>query len=92
MLIHFSHVQRFATLWTVACQAPLSSDTLQEEYWSELSCPPPEDLPNPGTEPESPVSLTSQADFLPLSHQETHHVLHNDSQTTSLSFLLTLKS
>ena len=27
--VHFSHVQWFVTLWTVACQAPLSSDTLQ---------------------------------------------------------------
>ena len=24
MLSHFSHVQFFATLWTVACQVPLS--------------------------------------------------------------------
>ena len=28
----------------------------RQEYWSGLPCPPPGDLPNPGTEP---VSLTS---------------------------------
>ena len=28
-LSHFSHAQLFATLWTVACQAPLSMGTLQ---------------------------------------------------------------
>ena len=27
VLIHFSHVRLFATPWTVACQAPLSSDS-----------------------------------------------------------------
>ena len=30
-------------------------DSLQE-YWSVLPCPPPADLPDPGIEPESPVS------------------------------------
>ena len=29
MLSHFSDVQFFATLWTVACQAPLSMRILQ---------------------------------------------------------------
>ena len=33
----FSHVQFFATLWTVVCQAPLSMKTLQQEYWSSIS-------------------------------------------------------
>ena len=46
------------TLWTVARQALLSVGFSRREYWSGLSCSPPEDLPNPGTEP---VSLTSSA-------------------------------
>ena len=54
----FSHVQLFATLWTVACQAPLSMGFSRQEYWSGLPYPPPEDLPDPGTEP---VSLMSPA-------------------------------
>ena len=28
----------------------------RQEYWSELSCPSPGDLPNPGLEPRSPTS------------------------------------
>ena len=58
VLSGFSQVQFFATLWTVACQAPLSMGFSRQEYWSGLPCPPPEDLPDPGTEP---VSLTSPA-------------------------------
>ena len=36
-----------------ASQVPLSIEFSSQEYWSELSCPPPEDLPDPGTEPIS---------------------------------------
>ena len=43
----------FATLWTVACQAPLSVGVPRQEYWSGLSFPSPGDLPDPGIEPES---------------------------------------
>ena len=50
-----SHVQLFATPWTVAYQAPLSIGFSREEYWSGLSFPSPGDLPNPGTEPRSPT-------------------------------------
>ena len=56
MLSHFSHVQLFVTLWTVACQAPLSMGILQQEYWSRLPFPSPGDLPDPGMEPASPTS------------------------------------
>ena len=41
------------------------------EYWSGLSFPSPEDLPNPGIEPESPVALALQMDSLPPSNQES---------------------
>ena len=41
MLSHFSCVQFFATLWTVAHQAPLSMGFSRQEYWSGLPCPPP---------------------------------------------------
>ena len=40
----------------------------RQEHWSGLPCPPPEDLPNPGTEPVSCL-LHWQADSLKLSHQ-----------------------
>ena len=50
VLSHFSHVQLFATPWTVACQALLSMGFSREEYWSGVPCPFPGDLPDPGTE------------------------------------------
>ena len=57
-----SHVQLSATLWTVACQAPLSMEFSRQEYWSGLLFPSPGDLPDPGTEPTFPAL---QADSLP---------------------------
>ena len=44
-LSHFRGVQLFATLWTVAHQAPLSIGFLRQGYWIGSPCPPPEDLP-----------------------------------------------
>ena len=40
-----SHVQLFATPWTVAYQAPLTMEFSRQEYWSRLPCPPPEIFP-----------------------------------------------
>ena len=54
-----------ATLWTVACQTPLSMGFFGQEYWSGLLFPPPGDLPNLGIEHTSPESPTLQADSLP---------------------------
>ena len=54
-----------ATLWTVACQAPLSMGFSRQEYWSELPCCLPGDLPDPGIKP---VSSALQADSLLLSY------------------------
>ena len=52
-----SHVQLFATLWTVARQAPLSMEFSRQESWSGLLFPTPGDLPDPGMELESLGSL-----------------------------------
>ena len=41
------------SLWTVGPQAPLSMEFSRQEYWSELPCLPPGDLPNPKIEPTS---------------------------------------
>ena len=54
MLSHFSHVQLFATPWTVAHQAPLSMEFSQARIL--LPFPPPGDLHGPGLEPMSPVA------------------------------------
>ena len=58
VLSHFSHVRLCVTLWTIALQAPLSTDLSRQEYWSRLPFPSPRDLPHPGIEP---MSLTSPA-------------------------------
>ena len=48
----------FVTPWTRARQSPLSMGFSKQEYWSELPCPPPGNLLDPGIEP---VSLMSPA-------------------------------
>ena len=45
----------FATLWTVAHQAPLSMGFPKQEYWSGLPFPPPRHLCNPGIKLVSPA-------------------------------------
>ena len=58
MFSRFSHVWPSATPWTVAHQAPLSMRFPRQEDWSELPFPSLGDIPNPGIEPASPVSLS----------------------------------
>ena len=55
MLSRFSRVQLFATPWTVALQAHLSTEFSRHEYRSGLPFPYPGDLPNPGINPGSPA-------------------------------------
>ena len=43
----------FETLGTVACQAPLSMESLQARILEWVACPPPVDIPNTGIEPTS---------------------------------------
>ena len=54
------------TLWTAACQAPLSMGFPKQEYWSGLPFPPPEDLPNPGVKPTSLMSPALASGFFTL--------------------------
>ena len=67
VLSHFSHVQLFATSWTVAHPAPLSMRFSRHGYWSGLPCPPQGDLPDPGIKPfsQSNPALTDEF-FTPL--------------------------
>ena len=64
MLSHFSRVQLFVTIWTVAPWAPLSLGFSRQEYWSGLLFLSPGDLSNPRIKPRSPVlqadALTSE--------------------------------
>ena len=69
------------TLWTVAHQSPLSMGFSRQEYWSGLPSPPPGGLPDPGTEPGSPVL---QADSLP---SEPRHFVNNVKQSCNFQGL-----
>ena len=61
-----SSVRLCETPWTVASQAPLSMGFSRQEYWSGWPFPPPGDLPDPGTEPTSPVSPSLAGGFFTL--------------------------
>ena len=74
MLSHFSRVRLYATLWTVACQVPLSMGFSRQESWSGflwgfggLLCPPPGGPPNLGIEPESLMSPAVAGGFFTAS-------------------------
>ena len=72
-----SHVQLFATPWTVAHQAPLSMGFSSQEYWSGLPIPPPGDLPKQKIKPRSPVlqvdSLPSEPPVKPKTNTSVIH-------------------
>ena len=63
-----SCVWLFAAPWSVVHQVPLSRGFPKQEYWSELPFPPPGDLPNPGIEPLSLVSLHCNRILYQLRH------------------------
>ena len=67
VLSHLSRVRLFETLWTIAHEAPLSMRFSRKEYWSELPCPPPRDLPNPGIKPASLMSPALAGGFFTTS-------------------------
>ena len=66
MLSLFSRVQLFATLQTIARQAPLSMGFPRQEYWSGFPFPSPGDLPNPGIEPTSLMSSAVAGRFFTI--------------------------
>ena len=57
------HIWLFATLWTIAHQAPLFVEFSRQEYWSGLPFSSPGDLPDPGIEPVSPASPALAGEF-----------------------------
>ena len=72
MCVHakvLSRVRLFATLWTVAHQAPLSMGFPKQEYWSGLPFPSPGDLPNPVIKPGSPTLAGRFFTTEPLGYQ-----------------------
>ena len=59
-----SCVQLFVTLWSVACQAPLSIGFPRQEYWSKVPFPTLGNLPDLGIEPSSLACPVLQEDYL----------------------------
>ena len=92
----FHHVRLFVTLWTVAHQACLSMGFSRQEYWTGLLCPPPGDLPNPGTEPVPPVSPRATWGTLIIFHRklinscEIMYVKCIGKHLTRINFLIEL--
>ena len=69
MLSHFIPVQLFETPMDYSLPGPSVHGIFPgKKYWHGLPCSPPGDLPNPETEPASPVSPALQTDSLPFSH------------------------
>ena len=67
LLCMLNRARLFETPGTIASQAPLSVGFSRQEYWSGLPFSPPGDLPNPGMEPVSPLSLTLAGGFFTTS-------------------------
>ena len=55
LFCHWVVSESFATPWTVACQAPLSTGFPRQKSWNGLPFPSPEDLPALGIKPTSPA-------------------------------------
>ena len=68
-----SCVRLFVTPWTVAYQAPQSTEFSRQEYWSGLPFPSPGDLTDPGIEPDLPYYRQT---FYRLSHCKSVIIIH----------------
>ena len=67
VLSRFIHARLFRDPKTVAQQAPLSLGFSSQEHWNGLPCPSPGDLPDPGIEPSSLISLALAGEFFTTS-------------------------
>ena len=62
----------FATLWTIAHQAPLSVGFSRQDYCSGLPCPPPGHLPDLEIKPMSLMSPSLAGRFFITTTWEAH--------------------
>ena len=76
----------FATLRTLAHQAPLSMEFSRQEYWSRLPCTPPGYLPNPGIEPMSLLSPALAGRF--FTKQNNHLYIKWNALIPRLEFMV----
>ena len=67
-----SHVQLFATPWTVAHQAPLSMGLSQQEYCRGFPFPLPGNLPNPEVKLLSPGAPSLAGGFFIIEPPGNH--------------------
>ena len=74
VLSHFSCVQLFVTLWTIAHQTPLAMGFSRQEYWNELPFPSLGDIPKPGIKPTSLMSPALAGKFFTKSATWEAHV------------------
>ena len=86
-LSRFNRVWLFATLWTVAHQAPLSMGFSRQEYSSGVSCPSPGDLPDPGLQPTSVMAPALASKFFTTSTTWEAHSVHKARRVMSLALL-----
>ena len=100
LLSHFTRVQLFVTLWTLAHQALLSMEFSRQEYWSGLPCPPSGDLSNRRIESTSLMSPALADRFFNMCHlgrlyssyKDTNLLDWNLTLTSSLTLINTLKA
>ena len=82
-----SCVWLFVNLWTLTHQAPLSMGFSRQEYWSGFPCPPPGNLPNPGTESTSQVSFLGRRVLYHQRHLMVNSITHSCIDSPSLWIL-----
>ena len=80
-----SHVQLYVTLWTAACQAPLSMGLSRQGHWSELPFTPLGDPPYPRIESAPPVSLALASRLFTTEPPGKPSYSNSDDQTTRFS-------
>ena len=85
LLFCCSIVSNFSvTPWTTPYQSPLSMGFPRQEYWSGLSFPSPEGLPNPGIEPVSPA--LAGGSFTPESPGKPYHGILPSNKSEYLTY------
>ena len=83
----FNRVWLFATLWTAACQAPLSVGLFQQEHWSGFACPPGESS-HLGTQLTSLMSPAATGRFFTTSTDREAYSCMDSAKPSRKNFLL----
>ena len=76
LLLLFSHIQFFASPWTITLQASLSMPFSRQEYWNGKLFPTPGDLPDPGIKLTSPPLAGGFFITMPPGHKRAEILLY----------------